>query len=351
MDAENALLESLRPVLANEIPTRDLDKVVLQKVVRDRSCIYFVGFHGPTFVRRWVVKQPAVAFRQADLEPPLPAAALFEAHERLYEHLQRLDGSILAPRPVGVMPDVNAYVMEYVTGTLVSSHIAVRSVRTPHRLLHGMAEAARVLQTVHTLELAQPEIVQLADLENEARTTAAQLIRGARLRVPAGGFFSGSSTSRSATASTVVLHGDFAPENVIVGDTGTYCLDADLAEKGAAEKDVVRYLVMLYQEKFFLVGADVPPVQDLRRRAAAAFLSAYYGDHPWPESLQPLMVVGLAARYVRRQMGGVPKSSRMPARRALERRARKVLERRHFQKLLDEVSSQDYFQRLQDAGR
>lgn len=350
MDAENALLESLRPVLASEVPPQDLDKVALQKVVRDRSCIYFVGFDGPTFDRRWVVKQPAVTFRQADLEPPLPAPALFEAHERLYEHLQRLDGSILTPRPVGVMPDVNAYVMEYVTGTMVSSHIALRSVRAPHRLLHGMAEAARVLKTVHTLEPALSEIVQLADLEDEARTTAAQLIRGAGLRVPSGGFFASSSASRSATVSTVVLHGDFAPENVLVGDTGTYCLDADLAEKGAAEKDVVRYLVMLYQEKFFVVGADVPPVQEMRRRAAAAFLSAYYGDQAWPESLQPLMVMGLAARYVRRQMGGVRKSSRIPARRALERRARKVLERRHFQKLLDEVSSQAYFERLHDLA-
>ena len=347
MDAENALLENLRPLLASEISAHELDKVVLQKVIRDRSCIYFVGFDGPTFDCRWVVKQPAVHFRQADLAPPLSAAALFEAHQRLHEHLHRLDGSILSPRPIGVMPDVNAYVMDYVTGSRVSSHLAFRSLRTPQQLRHGMAESARVLQTVHTLEVAQPEIVQLADLEHEARTTAAQLIRGAGLRVPSHGFFSGSSTTRSTTTSNVVLHGDFAPENVIVGDTATYCLDADLAEKGAAEKDVVRYLVMLYQAKFFMVGVDVAQVQELRRRAAADFLSAYYGDQPWPESLQPLMVVGLAARYVRRRMGGVRRSGLRSARRVLMP-ARRVLDRHYFQKLLDEVSARDYFQRLQD---
>jgi aminoglycoside phosphotransferase (APT) family kinase protein len=335
--SEAALLEGLRAVLANEVPHQDLDSLVLDKLTRYRSSVYFVGLAGPVLERRWVVKQPTVDFLQADLAPPMSAAAQFEAHRRLYEHLQQLDGPVRTPRPVGLMPDLNAYVMEYVSGSMVSAQITLSAVRSPHQLLSSMAASAEVLRAVHSLEPAQPEIVQLAGLENEARATAARLIRSTGLRVPTKGFFSGPTTAADVLTSGVVLHGDYAPENVILAPSCIYCLDAGLTEKGAAEHDVVRFLTMLFQEKPFVVGAYLPPVQELRRRCAATFLRAYYGDRPWPETLQALMVLSLAARYKRRHAStGSPsglgwKQQLLPA--------FKALDRQHFRRLFAEVSA------------
>jgi aminoglycoside phosphotransferase (APT) family kinase protein len=335
--SEAALIERLRTVLGDQVPQRDLDRLVLDKLTRNRSSVYFVSVDGPVRDRRWVVKQPSVDFHQADLEPPMSAAAQFEAHRRLYEHLQQLDGPVRTPRPVGVMPDLNAYVMEFVTGSMVSSQITLPAVRSPDQLLSSMAASAEVLQAVHSLEPAQAELVQLADLENEARATAEAMIRSTGLRVPTKGFFAAPTTAAEVLTSGVVLHGDYAPENVIRAPSGSYCLDAALTEKGAAENDVVRFLTMLFQEKLFVVGAFLPPVQELRRRSAAAFLRAYYGERPWPETLQALMVLSLAARYKRRHVStGSPSGL---GKKQLLLPALKALDRQHFRRLLAEVSS------------
>lgn len=340
MDGDAELTQCLRDLLATELSARELDHLVLQKVKRNRSSIYFVDLDGPTRERRWVVKQPDVTVAHADLEPPLAAADQFAAHQRLYEYLRRMDAGVLTPRPVGVMADVNAYAMEFVPGRIVSRHVALRSVRHPQDLLDGAAASAKALRLVHSLEPAQAEAVHLGDLAAELQPGATQIIRAAGLRAPEWRFRDDSSAP-TAMIERVVLHGDFAPENILLGASGTYCLDAALVSRGWAERDVVRYLVMLYQENFFIRAAVGPAAQRLRRRAGATFLDAYY-DGPWPASLQPLVLHGIAVRYARRKALlarlSYPKG---PARRALEQY--------YFQRLLDEVAAPDYFERLRSS--
>lgn len=307
MSAEETVLESLRPALREEVSASDLDRIVVHPgPPRHRSKLYFVGFDGSPPEYRWVVKQPAVDRRQEDLASPMSAAAQFEALQRLHTHLLRGDGAVVAPRPVALMPEIGAYAMEYVYGPTVRDLVGVRAVLRPEKLLTPVAKAAQVLHAVHSVERAQPEIVE------------------------------GSSVSRTVTGSRVLLHGDFAPENVILTSSGAYCcIDADLAERGSAEKDVARFLMMLFEARLFIMGADVPPVQRLRRSAATAFLTAYYGERPWPESLRPLTLTGLVSRSSIREE---QLSERSPA----LTRARSVMLKRHFENLLAEVSRPEW---------
>lgn len=181
----------------------------------------------------------------------MSAAAQFEALQRLHTHLLRGDGGVVAPRPVALMPEIGAYAMEYVSGPAVRDLVGVRAVLRPRELLTAVVKAAHVLHAVHSLEPAQPELVELRDLEREFRERAPELLRRAGMRVREGWFAStGSSVSRPLTGSKVILHGDFAPENVLLMSSGDYCcIDADLAEKGSAEKDVARFLMMLFEAR------------------------------------------------------------------------------------------------------
>jgi hypothetical protein len=333
MDAESAVLECLRSVLVGEIePSDPADLVIVQTgAARRRSSLYFLGLAGGRPACRWVVKQPNSGSHQEDLRSPLSAAGQFQALQRLHEHLRQSDGPVATPRPVAYVPEIEAYVMEYVPGPTLTGLIRPGAVFRPDSLLHGVAGSAQVLHAVHSLESVEADRVDLPDLSRRAVTRGRQLLETAglptrdRWLVP-------SSSAYSTTAWKVLLHGDFAPENVLLTPSGFYCLEPDLCERDWAEHDVVRFLLMLFDAPLFVAGVDIPPVQNLRRTAAATFLDAYYGEGPWPDALRPLMVLSLTARWSTRHTDLAQRVPRL-------RRARELLLRRYFGRLLDEVSS------------
>lgn len=340
MDADEVVLETLRSALTDEVPRRVLDRLVLHDGPRcRRSKIYFVGCDGATPHYRWVVKQPVVDRRQEDLNSPRSAAAQFEAMQRLHAHLEHSDSGIRAPRPTVLMPEIGAFAMEYVDGPSVRDMASVRATRRPHDLIRAVVAAARVLRAVHSIEPAQSELVFLRDLEQDARDRAPDLLRRARVAVRDDWFSTWTPPSRTVPSEKVVLHGDFVPENVLLSPSGIYCIDADLAEKGLAERDVARFVMMLFEPRVFVVGNDVPSVRRLRRRAAAAFLSAYYEGRDWPETLRPLILLGLAARC---HTGAEQLAEFTPK----LMRARKMVLDRYSKKLLDEVSRPDWLGEL-----
>jgi hypothetical protein len=282
-------------------------------------------------VCRWVVKQPNSGSRQADLQPPLSAAAQFEALQRLHGHLQQGDGSVATPRPVAYVPDIDAYVMEYVPGPTLTGLLRPMAVLRPRPLLTAVAKAAQALHAVHSLEAAEADRVDLPELSRRAATRGRQLLETAGL--PARDrWFATSTVASTATAWKVRLHGDFAPENVVLSPSGLCCLEPDLCVRDWAEHDVVRFLLMLFDAPLFVVGVELPPVQHLRRRAAATFLDAFYANDPAPDTLRPLMVLSLAARWSTRHTDLARRAPRLTS-------VREMLLRRYFGKLLDEVSS------------
>ena len=333
MDAESAVLECLRWALAEEVEPSDPDDLVIVHTgpSRRRSTLYFLGLAGSRPACRWVVKQPNSGSHQADLRSPLSAVGQFQALQRLHGHLRQCDGLVATPRPVAYVPEIGAYVMEYVPGHTLTALIRPRAVLRPGSLLHGVAGSAQGLHAVHSLESAEADRVDLPDLSRYAATRGRQLLETAGLPTR-DRWFVPSSSANSTTAWRVLLHGDFAPENVLLSPSGFYCLEPDLCERDWAEHDVVRFLLMLFDAPLFVAGVDIPPVQNLRRKAAATFLDAYYGEEPWPDALRPLMVLSVTARWSTRH---TDIAKRVPRRRP----ARELLLRRYFWKLLDEVSS------------
>ena len=341
MEAEQ-VLDLVRSALVDEAGPLDPGDLVIvhEGRARRRSSLYFVGLAGSRPACRWVVKQPNSDIEQADLPSPLSALGQFQALQRLHGHLAQQSG-VGTPRPVAYLPELEAYVMEYVPGPTVTALITAGAVLRPEALLHGVSSSAEVLHAVHSLEPAVTDRIDLADLGGRAAARGRQLLEEVGLPTRDRWFAPSATASAYATIGRkVVLHGDFAPENVVRSPSGFFCLEPDLAERDWPEYDVVRYLLMLFDAPLFVAGADLPPVQKLRRRAGATFLDAYYGAGAWPDVLQPLMVLSLAARWSMRHTDLARREPRL-------RGSRERLLRRHFGRLLDEVSSPHWL----EAGR
>lgn len=330
---EAAVLASVRAALesAGELSARDDLAIRHTGPGRRRSSLFFLGLAGGGAVCRWVVKLPHSTVTQADLSSPLSAADQHAALQRLYLHLQRAGGGVTTPRPVARVPEIEGFVMEYVPGPTVAALIGPRALLRPGPLLAAVVSSAAVLRAVHSLEPAATDRIDLRELTARAAARARRALAAADLPIRER-WLAAVSASPSATAPTVLLHGDFAPENVILSPSGPCCLEPDLRERGWAEQDVTRFLLMLFDAPMFVVGADLLPVRRLRNRAAATFLQAFYDHDPVPETVRPLLMLGLATRWSTRHTDVAHRSARF-------RRARQLLLRRHFARILDEVSA------------
>lgn len=331
---EVELLECVRRVLLGQVPATHLDSLVVLRTgpSRRRSSLFFLGLAGEDTCR-WVVKRPTSESQQDDLTSPLPASQQFSALQRLHAHLQGLDDDMSTPRPVALVPEIDAYLMEYVPGPTVTDLMRLRAVVDPDHLLDSVEVAGHLLQAVHALEPPKPDLIDLTKLHERTAARAQQLLRVAGLPVR-DRWFDADPVSSTSTACEVLLHGDYAPENVVLSPTGVVCLEPDLAEWGWPEHDVVRFLLMLADAPLFVAGTEVPRVRWLRRRASAHFLESYYGGTSRPESLRHLMLMSLAARWSTRHTDVTRRNPRLG-------RARQLLLHRHFIRLLDEVSAPD----------
>ena len=289
-----------------------------------RSTVYFVGLQADPGRCRWVVKAPNVGVVREDLPSPVAAEAQLAALARAAVHLTAAPGNLAAPRPVGLLAGLDSYAMEYADGQPLSRRISPAAVVRPGELLAGMAAAAELIRALHRLEPGRDQTVDLRSTVRQASRRARAVLAGIGLTAPD----PPPPAADHVIAADVLLHGDFAPENVLLG-ASTTCLEPDLAARGPAEHDLARFLTMLFEAPLFVVGAHSARVQRLRRRAARAFLDAHYAGAPVSPLLAPLLHESLAARCVARY---VDCERRRPA----AHRLRLHLLRSHFGRLLRE---------------
>ena len=268
---------------------------VVRAQSRRRSDLWFVGVRGEHGCR-WVVKRPQTASVQDDLHPPMSSSQQLAALRRMSSHLAAEGGRITCPTPVAGLPDINAYAMEHVAGAHIAGLMTPAVVVAPGRLLAAMSTAAQVLQAVHRLPAAPSDVARPGTVDLQQ----------------------------------VVLHGDFAPENVLLSGSGAAVLEPDLTHRGSPDVDVVRFLTMLYDAPVFVLGADQGVVQRVRRRAAAEFLATFYGpDGPSP-GVANLLAESLAARWETRHKDCLRRRPALTS-------ARLALLRRHFDAVLRET--------------
>ena len=333
------VLDCLRPVLADHLDTSELGDLVVQGGVRTRrrSNLYFVGVAGRKPDHRWVVKQPKSTSQQYDLPSPMTSAGQYEALRRLHEHFQLTAAGVSTPSPIAELPTIDAYVMEFVSGPTLTRLIRPGALLRPDRLLRGIRSAGRVLQAIHTLEPAEPVSVDVSSLAVDSVMRARKVLtdNGIPIREDWFTFHSLPPNGTHVPGAKVVQHGDFAPENILLSPSGVVCLEPELAEKDWCERDVSRFVLMLFDAPFFVMGVDVPPVQRLRRRAAETFLDAYYGVLPRPETLRLIFIESLATRWATRYLDVRERSPRLMS-------LRGALLRRYFGGLMDELRSPDW---------
>lgn len=218
-EAEAELLRRVRPLLAGEIGVEAARNVMVLHTgpSRRRSSLYFLGLDGHP---QWVVKQPHRDSQQADLPAPRSAATQYDALCRLYAHLgqgslARAGCPFATPCPVGFLPELDAYVMEFVPGPTMTGLIRPRTVVRPGVLLSAVTSAGELLRAVHALEPAEPEDVDLGGLGGGTVVAARRVLDAAGLPAHER-WFAPSGGSGTTRAPRVLLHGDFAPENVVL---------------------------------------------------------------------------------------------------------------------------------------
>ena len=326
--------DAVAPALAGELkPGEGVEDVVVTQVThRGRSSIYFLGTAGQPATPRWVVKRPNPDRTQLDLSSPMTVDAQWQAVRLLHARLRDTGAPVSTPRPIAYVPDVDAFVMEFASGPTLFDLLKVSLVLQRESLLESYGRGGKALRALHAVDAGPEETFEMVEftgpLEDEARATLAEAGLAAQDHWFAHALGPG-------IGRRVLLHGDWAPENVLLENGTVQLLDPELVTRSWPEHDVARFIVMMSDARLFVMALDLPPFPAVRRQAVAAFLTGYYGDQPVPSTLRPLVVRGLATRWAKRY---VDVTSRKP--RTL--RARQWLLRRHFNAMLDEVADPDW---------
>jgi aminoglycoside phosphotransferase (APT) family kinase protein len=316
---------------AGEIrPTDDL--TLVSRVERRRSTLYFVALAADPRSSRWVVKQPSTHVRQPDLRSPLTAQEQYDALAALRNVLDLHGAPFSAPRPLAVLPEVGAFAMEFVAGRSIPQLLGPRALVNPQPLADAITSAATLLQLIHRVDRNASSTIASDLNAEEALGDARRVLEQVRLPHRRSWFDNRAPDRTPLGEPPVLLHGDFAPENVVIASGTLNCLDPELAVRGPAEIDVVRFLTMLCDAPPFVVTAGAGPMRNFRRRLAADFVRAYYGPNGPPNRLQPMLVQSLVRRWAQRHEHVGERGARAAF-------ARKTLLRVYFSRLLSEVSS------------
>ena len=339
---EDALLGALAAAVgAGDTAVSD-ELVIVRRGVRRRSIIYYVGVRATPGVSRWVVKCPATGVERLGIQPPAPAEDQFEALRRLHAFLAASGGRFASPRPVALLPEFSALAMEFAQGRSLWELVQPAALHRPQELLAGVREAALALRHLHSIEPPRAQLVDLRELENTVFEDSAAALRGAGLPVKDRWFTPGLRPS-SAVTQVVLLHGDWAPENVLLAEDHVFLLDPELTDHGWAEHDLARFLLMLLDRSLFVATDTFGRSRRLRHEATSTFLTAYYGTAPVSPVLGPLLLRETARRWTVRHQDVVNGGRRL-------RRPRSRLLRGYFSRVLDEVSDPQWADSARNNG-
>ncbi len=329
MLGEAELTAALQQLLVADDPEEG-EIVVVRRGLRRRSTIYFVGLkQGSASSVSWVVKRPTPEAERLGIRPPMTAAEQYAALGRLYSFLSDGRTPFAAPRPVALLPELDALVMEFVAGHSLWDLAVPSALYRPQPLREGVRRAALALRHLHTIEPADSEVVNAGDVEEAASQVSIEALRTVHRRVEDTWFPPG--RNQELQAKVVLLHGDWAPENVLLDREQAFILDPELTDRGWPEHDLARFLLMLWDRPLFVASANISWPKTLRHQLTRIFLTAYYdGEHVSP-LLRPLLRREVSQRWAVRhqeaQRGG-----------SAAARARSMLLAHYFGALLRELA-------------
>jgi aminoglycoside phosphotransferase (APT) family kinase protein len=329
---EAELLAALKAALRADPAGRPPgDLVVVRRGLRRRSTIYFVGVHqGDGATPTIVVKCPSPEVERLGIRPPMTVQEQYAAVQRLHEFLAGSDTQFAAPRGVALLPEFDALAMEFVQGRSVWELVRPSAIWRQHELREGVRSGGLALRQLHTIEPTGSAPVDLAEVERTAFSDSRDALRGVDTLMRDGWFSPGAQPAGGVLGKVVLLHGDWAPENVMIGQDRVFCLDPELTDRGWPEYDLARFLLMLLDRSLFVTTGALG-WSALRRDLIRTFLTAYYGGQAVSPLLRPLLVREVAQRWAVRHQEAQRGS-------AAARKARSLLLTRYFGGVLDEIS-------------
>ncbi|MGY1635494.1 aminoglycoside phosphotransferase family protein [Geodermatophilus sp. SYSU D00742] len=248
----------------------------------------------------YVIKVPAPGDDAVDTEPPLDAETQFAALRRAHAWY-RDDGAAPVSRPVALLEDVGAVVMEHVPGPTVGQAVH-RAPLHPWAAARAVAAAGRFLREFH--RHAQPgATVSLSSLAQDVVTADRALLSPVGVRLPA-------AVRRTllempdvaVPAGRVLLHGDYVPNNLIItGRDSVTMLDPLLVRLGLPEDDAARFLAIVSSDTALVPGVAWPPIRSLRRHLESEFRLAYGNTVAHPAILELRLLQQHVLRWRRRR--------------------------------------------------
>jgi hypothetical protein len=303
---------------------------VARRISRRRSEIYVVGVDdGGAVGSTWVVKRPTAGAGRLGIRTPMDAAEQYAALERLYNFLAAGNGWFAAPRPVALLAEFDALVMEFVEGHSVWDLAVPSALLRPAALREGVRLAALALRHLHTYQPRPAEPVDLVAVETEATAVSCEALRSIGIHLRDGWYHPSSQTD--VIGKVVLLHGDWAPENVLLDHDQVFLLDPELTDFGWPEHDLARFLVMLWDRSMFVATKPLTVSSRLRHDLTSVFLTAYYAGDPVSPLLRPLLLREVSQRWAARHQG-------IEGHSALELGARALVLKHYFGGLVGELS-------------
>jgi aminoglycoside phosphotransferase (APT) family kinase protein len=268
-------VERIRTALATVLGSTMAEELTLvsSPMVRSRSNLFFfgVGSQEPAYV----VKVPVLGRAALDATPTVNSADQFRALTLAHEWFAEEDRHT-AVRPVVYLEEFDAVVMEYVPGGPYRRTLR-RGVLAPQPALRAAAAAGDALRRLHRHAWASQAPVDLPGLAAEVRQAEALALQPVGLRLPDEvGRVLDEVPKAEVLHDRVVMHGDFAPSNLILMDADqVVIIDPSLVDVGFPEDDLARFLAVMSSYSVFIPGLLLPRVRRLRRELESAFRSGY----------------------------------------------------------------------------
>ncbi|MBB3086893.1 phosphotransferase [Geodermatophilus sabuli] len=249
----------------------------------------------------YVIKVPARGDDAVDTEPPLDAETQFAALRRAHGWY-RDDGDASVSRPVALLEDVGAVVMEHVPGPTVGQAVHRAPVH-PRAAARAVAAAGRFLREFHRHAEHPGGTVSLGGLAQDVVTADRALLSPVGVRLP-------TAVRRTlleipdvaVPAGRVLLHGDYVPNNLVVTDPDRVTmLDPLLVRVGLPEDDAARFLAIVSSDTAFVAGVAGPPIRWLRRHLESQFRLAYGETAAHPAILELRLLQQHVLRWRRRR--------------------------------------------------
>jgi aminoglycoside phosphotransferase (APT) family kinase protein len=206
---------------------------------------------------------------------PDAAAAQYRALETCHGWWSGEDAHAVV-RPRALLADCDALLLDYLPGrnlaeVIGSSGLGATGATAPTRA------AGDFLRRFHRHATVGAAEIQLQDLVEEIMASQLSCLAPLGLTLPAAARRALDAVApRRVTARRVLLHGDYAPRNLIVtGPRAVAMIDPVLQDLGPPENDVAAFLALVGSASVFASGVAVPAIRKGRLALESAFLDGY----------------------------------------------------------------------------